>query len=295
MNQHWKTKAPVIIGGIGGSGTRVVAEILSTFGIFMGNDLNGAQDNVLHTLLFKRPAWFIKNHHNSQQLAIGLSLFKKLTLKNERLTLSEISFLIRATASMTCFGHNHKKNGTGRWAIERLINALSTTRSKQEYIGWGWKEPNSHLLLNEFPKNFSHFKYIHTTRHGLDMAFSKNQQQLYNWAELYNIKCPSSLKEEPQSSLKYWLRVHEKIIKTSHSLSDEQFLLLNFDALCSNPEAEILKLIKFLNIEVETTSLQQAIRLPKRPASTGRFLNENLNNFDSSDLDSLSKFGFPLI
>jgi len=60
------------------------------------------------------------------------------------------------------------------------------------------------------------------------------------------------------------------------------------------PETEILKLIKFLNIDVEATSLQQAIKLPKQPASTGRFLNENLSNFDSNDLDSLSKLGFSL-
>ncbi len=43
---------PVIIGGIGGSGTRVVAEILTLFGYFMGHDLNSAGDILTYTLLF---------------------------------------------------------------------------------------------------------------------------------------------------------------------------------------------------------------------------------------------------
>ena len=46
---------PCAIGGLGGSGTRVVAQILRDVGIFMGTDLNGANDNLWFTLLFKRP------------------------------------------------------------------------------------------------------------------------------------------------------------------------------------------------------------------------------------------------
>lgn len=46
--------APIAVGGVGGSGTRVVAQILSTAGIYMGDDLNIAHDNLWFTLLFKR-------------------------------------------------------------------------------------------------------------------------------------------------------------------------------------------------------------------------------------------------
>ena len=55
---------PVVIGGVGGSGTRVLAEILSLFGFYLGNDLNGAKDNLVYTLLFKRPNWFYRNKDN---------------------------------------------------------------------------------------------------------------------------------------------------------------------------------------------------------------------------------------
>jgi hypothetical protein len=44
----------ICVGGIGVSGTRVIAMILSSLGINMGNDLNQAFDNLTYTLLFKR-------------------------------------------------------------------------------------------------------------------------------------------------------------------------------------------------------------------------------------------------
>lgn len=46
---------PVAIGGVGGSGTRVFAEILRGFGFYIGDCLNGALDNLWFTLLCKRP------------------------------------------------------------------------------------------------------------------------------------------------------------------------------------------------------------------------------------------------
>ena len=43
---------PVVIRGIGGSGTRVVAAILRDAGIYLGNDLNVPLNNLSFTLLF---------------------------------------------------------------------------------------------------------------------------------------------------------------------------------------------------------------------------------------------------
>jgi hypothetical protein len=39
-------KSPVVIGGVGGSGTRVVAELVHQMGFFMGNNLNASNDNM---------------------------------------------------------------------------------------------------------------------------------------------------------------------------------------------------------------------------------------------------------
>ena len=50
----YKHNNPVVIGGIGGSGTRLIAQCLKELGYLMGADLNPAYDNLWFTLLFKR-------------------------------------------------------------------------------------------------------------------------------------------------------------------------------------------------------------------------------------------------
>lgn len=47
--------APIVVGGVGGSGTRVIAKLLTQLGYFIGSDLNEADDNLWFTLLFKSP------------------------------------------------------------------------------------------------------------------------------------------------------------------------------------------------------------------------------------------------
>ena len=49
---------PVAIGGVGGSGTRLIAQLLREAGFYLGGDLNPALDNRWFTLLFKRPDWY---------------------------------------------------------------------------------------------------------------------------------------------------------------------------------------------------------------------------------------------
>ena len=54
--------APVVIGGIGGSGTRVVG-LLQQLGFDIGSDLNDSLDDLSFTALFKRPAlWPLCEH-----------------------------------------------------------------------------------------------------------------------------------------------------------------------------------------------------------------------------------------
>ena len=43
----------ICVGGVGGSGTRVIAMILASLGLNIGNNLNEALDNLTFTLLFK--------------------------------------------------------------------------------------------------------------------------------------------------------------------------------------------------------------------------------------------------
>ncbi len=229
---------PIVIGGVGGSGTRIVAELLLNLRFYLGNDLNEANDNLLYTLLLKRPRWFYRYRNNTRQLAIGFNLLKKVLCSNQRFSIQEWLFLQQALISMSMYGHNQQGDGKGTWSLMRLQKIFHQQIST-DFIGWGWKEPNSHLLLKPLANFFCGLKYIHVIRHGLDMAYSQNQQQFYNWAALYGVNIPASASEIPLAAFRYWLAANEQAVRVGEQLGEQRFLLVNFDQLCMTPQSEI--------------------------------------------------------
>jgi hypothetical protein len=286
---------PVVIGGIGGSGTRVIAEILSLLGYYLGNDLNVPKDFLLYTLLFKRKNWYVKNRANETALHTGFHIMQKAVISKESLSLRETIYLLNAIISISMHGHNHLGDGKGVWPFIRAKKMFFENKNDLSlYKGWGWKEPNSHLLISEMDQCFSKFKYIHTVRHGLDMAFSENQQQLYNWGPLFGVELPTTRQDVPRASFQYWVKANREAIEKGEKLGPEKFLLINYDQLCIDPQHEILKLFSFLEIDPDDSVFMKCAALPKVATSTGRFQNYHLDAFEHSDLAFLKSLGFTI-
>ena len=293
MKTFGPVKSPVVIGGVGGSGTRVVAEITALFGFYLGMDLNNASDNLTYTLLFKRPEWFRNNIDNDKQINTGLSILEKSLITGKTLSFRERIFLRRAARDMAKHGHNREGEGKGDWPMQRLSFIKEPhLPDASEIRGWGWKEPNSHLLIHHFNDFFPDLKYIHTLRHGLDMAYSSNQQQLYNWAPLFGIGLPEQEKDIPQASFRFWVEANRKAIKTGEMLGKEKFLLVNFDELCSNPLPGVARIAAFLGISPDEESSRAAVKLPVLPASAGRYKSHKGDKFNAEDLNFLQDLGF---
>ena len=52
-NNYTYDNAPIAIGAIGGSGTRVIARIMSEMNVFIGSAINKQLDNLFYTYFFK--------------------------------------------------------------------------------------------------------------------------------------------------------------------------------------------------------------------------------------------------
>ena len=293
MQKNGELSNPVIIGGVGGSGTRVVAEIISHLGYYFGDDLNAAKDNLLFLLLFKRPRWFSRARYDKIKIFTGLSLFSKVMLQKKVPNLSELRFLIQAVFEISIYGHNHKGDGRGTWPFLRVWHMIPR-RSKMtlNQRRWGWKEPNSHIYLEYLAAYYSNMKYIHTIRHGLDMAFSLNQQQLYNWGPILGLDLPKSRSDEPAASLKYWLKSNRRAMEIGEKIGDRRFLTVNYDRLCMSPRSEIQKILSFLDIEQNIGNLTAVNRIPIIPKSLGRYRAHNISQFNPADLKELEDLGF---
>ena len=290
MKIDWKTNGPVVIGGMGGSGTRLVAEICFQFGIYLGDDINIASDNLLYTLLFRRRIWFYKYHRNKLKIGAGLSLLEKLLLKNYCLSPKEIWFLIYAVTDMTLHYRDERL-----WSFKRLQQVIRNPRiNDPPYKGWGWKEPNSYLLLGNLSDQFQSLKFINTIRHGVDMAFSKNQRQLRAWGDLFGIPTPISEEEIPRASLKFWALANKSVADLGKSLGSNRYIQIKFDTLCKNPGKIIDDIISFLEIDIDPEVYQAVLTLPKIPKTLGRYKSHDLSQFDPEDLEIVESFGFSL-
>lgn len=285
---------PIAIGGIGGSGTRVVAEILIQLGFYLGKDLNVARDNLWFTLLFKRPHWFLKNSvRKESQIFKGLTIFEKAMTADVKFHYEELSFIIGAVVEMMFKGHDYLGAGRGLWPIKRGIAMFRSKISDHaNYIGWGWKEPNTHIYIEYLNKYFQNFKYIHLIRHGIDMAYSNNQSQLFNWGTMFGIAAHDVTIPLPRRSLRYWHEANKRAITLGQKLLKERFLVINFDKLCINPGREIELLIDFLGLDTKGVKMNELQRLPQPPESYGRYKNYDLSIFSKDEIEAVKEFGF---
>lgn len=289
---------PVIIGGLGGSGTRVVAEILIKLEFYFGSDLNSASDNLWFAFLFKRPKWFFNNYKSNQsEIKSTIALFEKVMLRNKSFNASDWNKMIMAALQWSLFGNHYwgiGGSGKGIWPFHRMINILRSDRGNQQYTGWGWKEPNSHVYLEFLADHFKEMKYIHLVRHGLDMAFSKNQSQLYSWGKVHNINSQLRDQPSPDIALEYWIKANQKAISVGKKRLGKNFLQINFEKLCQDPLNEITRLIEFLKIDISTVDIKGLSAMPVLPKTAGRYKQQDLSIFTREYFKIIEELGFDI-
>ena len=185
-------RGPIAVGGLGGSGTRVVAHVLAESGMNIGPHLNPL-DNLFFSNLLKNPRW----HADASDAEIRdrLALFGRCTggLPAERRDLWDYA---RAAKS-------NRTPVIGTPGLRRL--ALSRLRSPRGKP-WGWKEPNTHIYLSHLPEVFPEIRYVHVIRNPLEMAHSDNRQQLTNWGDLYGVALPETGAGWPRAQLEFLAR-----------------------------------------------------------------------------------------
>lgn len=297
MHSKKNKYSPIAIGGLGGSGTRVVAEILNAVGFYLGNDLNPALDNLSFSLLLKRPKWFIKNNNKSNpEISKGIRIFETAMTQWPRLKFEDYGFIMKAAMQWSIFGNHFGgigKSGRGIWPFKRAMRMVCAKNPDlSQFQGWAWKEPNTHIYLDYLAEYFENFKYIHVVRHGLDMAFSRNQVQLYNWGQVLGVDGANSAAPLPKRALDFWIKANERAVAIGKQFPQGKFLAINFDELCRNPGDEVKRLINFLQIKIQEPKLKNLEQMPQKPKSSGRYKNEDLSIFSQEEIQAVQKFGF---
>lgn len=271
----------IAIGALGGSGTRAVTQVLIDAGVYMGDNLNHANDNLLFSRLFKDPQWF--KHANQPEIAKRIDIFQQY-MQQDSLKIRDAIHLLNIYTSNKTF---NKKDKFLANTIKKVLN----TPINREF--WGWKEPNTQIYLKTLANHLPNLKYIHVVRHGLDMAFSNNKQQLANWGYKYDIALTSTESEEEliYKQLSFWIKSTQEAFSVRKALNDN-FLLINHTDFCHHPEEQITKILNFLELSVSKEQTAKLYQIPKTPKTLNRYKKYDLGIFDKWQIECVNELGF---
>lgn len=268
---------PVAIGGVGGSGTRLIAQLLMELGFFMGSDLNESNDNLWFTLLFKRPGMLSVADDEFDAL---LRIFVARMTGSAALSEAQAALVNRLAAA-------DRPQHPADWLKLRAASLLSGG-PLQAAGPWGWKEPNTHIVVDRLQQAMPQIRYVHVVRNGLDMAHSANQNQLRLWGAHF---IGPGFEVTPYYSLKYWHAVHRRVLRLCEPMG-ARFLLLNYDRFCVHPEDGMRQLLDFMELQITPSEISRLVRLVRPPASMGRFREHGIDIFDPADVAFVGQLGF---
>jgi Sulfotransferase family len=236
--------SPLVIGGLGGSGTRPVARIIARTGRFMGANLNPPHDAM-------DMAEFDWRH--------GLDYLRT--------------------------GDTEELRQDFETALAAHLDPMS-----EGATCWGWKHPHSYLLIGFLAKRFDRLRFVHVVRDGVDMAFSKNQNQLHHYGEL---ALGPGDNDDPVRRIRFWAWANCLAADEGESLLGDRYHLLRFEDLCRDSAATVDRLLRFAQAPHDLPPPLDEVTVP---ASLGRARKEQrdyTDAFEAAAGDALRRFGYP--
>lgn len=262
----------VAVGGIGGSGTRLVCELLKHLGINMGQVLNPSNDNILFTYLFKNKKIL---DASDDEFSYHYQLFNYVS-QGLTLSIEDLNYLKNIVKNYRLLPLV--------WAEKLLSQIKNPTFSSLE---WGWKEPNTHIVIDQIIKLEPKLKFIYVKRSALDMALSKNQNQLKLWGEYF---LQRRVEVTPRDSLAYWCHTQKRMNELAKKMQS-QFYLLDYDFFCQNPVQGISQLSDFLGFNQQRINTTKLVSMIKPADTYGRGKQLDLSLIDKYDLNFLKETG----
>lgn len=275
-----KGSFPIIIGGVGGSGTRLFAEALHTCGLRTARDINRATDAMGCTLLYKRPSVFDDLEESGTRFDQLWNITESAIIGDRRLSRDDLILMRRLANESRPMHSTFWLKARAGWLRREARDRACTGR-------WFLKEPNLHWVAPRILEIDSDIRFVMVVRHGVDMAFSGNQQQRWVWGP--TVLEDPDLEMTPNASLRYWCLVHRRIAEFQRKHQD-RVLILSFDQFCTEPDLVAHRLLEFAAIEPTTALLEQVKAGVKAPKSIGRHLQEDLSQFEARDREFVDSF-----
>lgn len=246
----------------------MVALLLEEIGFFIGSDLNESLDNLWFTVLFKRPAWYARPSTRRRRTAAAVRPFIRKMTTGRPLTPRELGTVAWAGAALAVRGHDHLRSGSGlRWPAARVASLLSARgHDPARYVGWGWKEPNSHILIAELAASIPGMRFVHVIRDAHQVALGANQTQRLIWSRHLGLDPRTHQAADDGAALHFWAVANERTAALGEMLLGDRFLVLDVNLLCAEPERELARLLAFLGLGVGPATWERLVSIPRPDA-----------------------------
>jgi hypothetical protein len=242
----------------------------------MGNYLNPQYDNILFSI-FGSPSRF---HWSYAQLKPYFNIFEKVH-RGQKLSLNDWMLL----GNRVFEKHNRKNN------LRNIKYALRSGHTKHDAQYWGWKNGPNQYFLPQLNQQYPNCFYVHTIRHGLDMAFSNNLRELNLWGPHFDIHSDQREQVLPVQQLIFWIKTNQWITEYCHVHLPSRHYILRFDELCRFPEKVISELRNAIRLQSDS-SMTELINIVEPPESLGRYKMHDISLFNPAQIAAVQELGF---
>jgi hypothetical protein len=139
---------------------------------------------------------------------------------------------------------------------------------------WGWKNPRTILLIPFFNQMYPAMRFIHVIRDGRDHAFHPRFPYVAHQGCLLSgveIQLP-----DPQRKGLVWSRVNQIAEAYAREHLQDRYIQSTLEKLCSDPVGEVTRILAFLGTSDREVA-ERTARLVKTPSSLGRWRSQSLD------------------
>ncbi|MCV0413390.1 MAG: sulfotransferase [Brevundimonas sp.] len=270
---------PVAVGALGGSGTRMIAQLLRQAGYDLGSDLNMPNDNLWAALLMNRRDLAVATEPQFARVA-GF-LFDRIQGRRPSPEAVDLAWALAARPHLQY---------SEPWLMERARTFVEGPFTDAPPLLWGWKLPPTHVFADRFLTLRPDLRYIHVVRNGLDMAFSRNQNQRAYWGPVFLAR---EIQPTPRDALAYWCAVQRRMEALKSQFPD-RILAVDFDRFCREPRQVCAEILTFCGRPADTQVIETVAGEVRTPDSMGGYRRQDLSDLDPRDVAYVAAQGYPI-
>lgn len=285
---------PVIVSGVGGSGTRAVAALLRDCGLRLAGPTNAMLDQEWVTMLVKRPRWPPLVHDAARPVAEVVAACRVLRamFAGSALDGEQLAILAAAAAECAALGAGEHE-GLRWWApatpFRFVADYLARPPAALGTQPWGWKSPSSQVVLPETLAAFPAARYVHVVRDPLDMAWSTNLQGVRLWGRLCGYDAARVEADPHSAQLAWWLYTTQMATRIGRTLAD-RFLLVRLELLCRHPVGVARRIAAFAGLQPDDETLRAAAARIHAPPTVGRWREHPTEELDRALLRQVRRW-----